>query len=247
MSSGPTHWEQAGLGWAQIGRGLRGIDSLFHSRSIRVDPQPRTTPSRPPSGLQDFRKTPTIFLTNSGASGYSGRKEILFRRSEQAQLIFARGSKDLPMSTTTRLKIFLIGLFSAGCSSRHDDGLIPSEARASFHGDGGAAENVSRKGSSHHDFGYLLSEGQTVKHSFRTRTLRPARSGSSRAITRMPCRTTIGPLPEIIPVGGSIEVPISLKVGRATESKQVEFERGYRHLDRPAGPAEGVGHRPRPR
>ncbi len=79
------------------------------------------------------------------------------------------------------------------------------------------------EGEGEFDFGTVLASGQTLEHRFRITNpgSRPVRLLKAEAQT--PCCSSIGPLPESIPAGGSAEFPVQLKAGFLTGLQRVNF------------------------
>jgi hypothetical protein len=87
-----------------------------------------------------------------------------------------------------------------------------------------------------HDFGSVLARGQELRHEFllRNPTASPIRLLGAEAHT--PCCSAIGPLPELLPAGTSVAVPVVFRPGTQTIRKRVTFAVRTDHPDRPVWP-----------
>jgi hypothetical protein len=74
-----------------------------------------------------------------------------------------------------------------------------------------------------HDFGPVLATGQTLSHTFRLRnaSARPLAIRGARA--QAPCCSAIGPVPDSVPVGGEVAVPVRFEPGFQAGPRQVSF------------------------
>ena len=115
-------------------------------------------------------------------------------------------------------------------------GLCPLIAECPPLRNGGASESTSlarepetttsptiKVEQSEFDFGPVLARGQVLTHEFAltNESGRAVRLLGSQAMT--PCCSAIGPLPEIIPPGAAVKVPVSFKPGHESRRKRVEF------------------------
>ncbi len=84
-------------------------------------------------------------------------------------------------------------------------------------------KSLLRIDESEFDFGALLARGQILRHEFKLTNLseRTVRLLGSQAMT--PCCSSIGPLPDVIPPGGVVKIPISFRPGHGSSRKRVEF------------------------
>ncbi len=92
---------------------------------------------------------------------------------------------------------------------------------------------MSEPGLLEHDFGFTLAGNQTLRHRFRLAnpTNLPLHLIEAQAL--VPCCSSIGPIPESIAPGGSVDVPIELRTGGASGRKQVQFLIRTDATDRP--------------
>lgn len=74
-----------------------------------------------------------------------------------------------------------------------------------------------------HDLGPVLASGQELWHAFRIEnsSARPWRITGAQALT--PCCSAVGSLPETLPCGRAIEVPVVFRPGHQSGRKRVEF------------------------
>ena len=74
-----------------------------------------------------------------------------------------------------------------------------------------------------HDFGTVLAMGQELEHYFiiKNRTQDPLKILSAEALTS--CCSSVGPVPESVPPGASMMVPVHLKTGLRTAKRRVGF------------------------
>ena len=119
---------------------------------------------------------------------------------------------------------FAAALACVGCSSAEPE--LPAfltSANSNTPGRAGPGRADATAGDRDHDFGAILASGQTLEHRFKLANPgpRPLRLLKSEAST--PCCSEIGPLPELIPPGGSAEIPVLFRPGFGTGPKRVGF------------------------
>jgi len=84
-----------------------------------------------------------------------------------------------------------------------------------------------------HDFGAVLARDQTLCHEFALSNPTDRAIGLLDAVAMTPCCSTIGPLPDAIPPGGTVAVPVTFKPGHSSGRKRVEFAVRTDFADRP--------------
>ncbi len=96
-----------------------------------------------------------------------------------------------------------------------------------------APEKVAGDSIQHFDFGLVLGHDQTITHDFLLENASSSPLKLTKVAARIPCCSSIGPLPDVVPAGASIRVPVRFNAGRQTGPRRFAFAVETASADRP--------------
>jgi Protein of unknown function (DUF1573) len=113
----------------------------------------------------------------------------------------------------SRLLFFAALATVSGCNTSNPDDELAA----------GVAASASALQAQEFDFGRILADGRTVAHDFALRNPTSEVIHLLNASSSTPCCTTVGPLPKLIPAGGTVRIPIKLKTTNKVGPLRVNF------------------------